>query len=168
MSVCDTILPEFDYECATTRKVLERLPDGKFDFRPHPKSGTLGWLASHLAEMPTWVPGTMKESEFDYGAAMASGNYKPTQHTTRDEVLTAFDKGVAEARQAMSEAKDEVFMQPWSLKNNGAEIFTMPKLMVIRGFIIKHTVHHRAQLGVYLRLNDIPLPGIYGPSADEA
>ena len=161
MAISDALLPEFDHEMANTRKTLERVPEGKFDWKPHVKSATMGWLATHLAMLPGWAVMTMRSGSFDVGTPGAAAG--PPSHNA----LELFDKNVAEARAAITAAKDEQFLEPWSLLNNGQTIFTMPKVAVLRSFVMNHLIHHRAQLGVYLRLNDIPVPSIYGPSADE-
>ena len=163
MAIKDALLPEFDREMQVTRKVLARVPDGKFAWKPHAKSMTLGRLATHLAQIPGWVKETLVQDSIDIG-----GEFKPTDLATRDEVLAAFDKVVAAARPLIEAATDGQFMAPWTLKNNGQDVFTMPKLSVVRAWVFSHTVHHRGQLSVYLRLNDVPVPSIYGPSADEA
>ncbi|HEU5411439.1 MAG TPA: DinB family protein [Candidatus Acidoferrales bacterium] len=169
MAIRDGILPEFDHEVANTRKVLERVPEGKPDFRPHPKSMTMDRLAGHLAEVPGWAKETILQDSID---ARPSGAAAPAQNialkmTSRKQLLEEFDKRVAAARAAIAGASDELLMKPWSLTAGGKTIFTLPKIAVLRGFVMNHMIHHRAQLGVYLRLNDVPVPSIYGPSADE-
>ncbi|QDU25980.1 DinB family protein [Anatilimnocola aggregata] len=160
------ILPEFDEEMANTRKVLERVPDEKFDWRCHPKSNTMGWNANHLAEIPGWVEGTLTQPFWD--AEPENGpKYAMPQCQNTKEVLELFDKNVAEGHAAIAAVKDEDTEFVWSLKVKGTPIITMPRKQVIRAFILSHTIHHRAHLCVYLRLNDIPVPGMYGPSADE-
>jgi len=166
MSYADTILPEFDQEMATTRKVLERIPEDKLDWKPHPKSNTIGWNANHLAEMAGWVEGTLTQLEWDI-TPEGGEPYESPKLTSRQEILDLFDKNVAEARKAFSEVKDEAMGEVWSLTKGGEPMITMPRAAVIRMFVLSHTVHHRAILCVYLRLNDIPVPGIYGPSGDE-
>ena len=160
------LLPEFDMEMANTRKTLERVPDDKLGWKPHDKSMTLGRLAGHLAELPWWGEMTIENDTFD----VAPQGAPPQQGLTaksRQEALDAFDKNVAAMRTAIAGATDERLMKPWSLLKGGQAIMTMPKIAVLRGFVMNHTIHHRAQLGVYLRLNNIPVPSIYGPSADE-
>jgi uncharacterized damage-inducible protein DinB len=153
-------------EMAHTRKTLERVPDDKLGWKPHEKSMTLGRLAGHLAELPTWGQMTIESDSHDL--APSSG---PTQQAltakSRQEALDAFDKNVASMRAAIAAASDDQLMKPWSLLKGGQKLMTMPKIAVLRGFVMNHTIHHRAQLGVYLRLNDIAVPSIYGPSADE-
>jgi uncharacterized damage-inducible protein DinB len=167
MSISKNLLPEFDDEMSKTRTVLERCPEAKFTFKPHPKSGSLIWLATHLANMPSWTVFTMNSDSFDYAPPGAPPT-KEEPVTSVKELLAKFDKGVAEARSALEGASDESIMKPWSLLAGGQTIFTLPKVAVYRGMIMNHMIHHRAQLTVYLRLNDVPVPGLYGPSADEA
>ena len=166
MPINQALLAEFDQEMPKTRRTLERVPDGKFDWRPHPKSGTMGWLASHLAHLAGWTTETIKRDSLD----LAPGGKRLEQPPTcnRQELLALFDKNAAEARAALAAATDEQLMKPWSLLRNGTALLTMPRIGILRGMIMNHIIHHRAQLGVYLRLNDIPVPAIYGPSADEA
>lgn len=166
MSYADTILPEFDHEMASTRKVLERVPDDKWNWRGHPKSNTIGWNANHLAEMVGWVGDIFRGPAFDV-APPDGPRYQSPSLATRDEVLELFDRNLAAARDAITNATDQDVAQTWSLMKAGQPIFTMPRSMVMRAFIINHVVHHRAILTVYLRLNDIPVPGLYGPSGDE-
>jgi len=165
MRIADGLLPEFDHEMATTRKTLERVPDDRFAWKPHEKSMAMGALASHLANLPSWVSLAIGAESFD----MAPGGQavRSPGCNSRQEVLAMFDKNVADARVALNSATDETIVQPWSLLSNGATILTMPKVAVVRNFVLNHSIHHRAQLGVYLRLNDIPVPSVYGPSADE-
>jgi len=167
MPIKDALLPEFDQEMATTRKTLERVPDDKLGWKPHPKSFSMGALATHIAEMVGWTPETMAKDSFDMQPPGAPP-YKQEVAASNKELLEKFDKGVTGARAAIAEATDEHLMQPWSLLHGGKALFTMPRIAVLRGFVMNHTIHHRAQLGVYLRLNDIPVPATYGPSADEA
>jgi len=162
MSLSDSLLPEFDHEMANTRRALERVPMDKPSWQPHPKSMPLGRLAVHLAELPGWATTTVETGELDF----ASG-YNPSKAETTQELLALFDKNVAEARAAIAGAGDEVWFQDWSLRNGEHVIFTMPKIAVLRSFVMNHTIHHRGQLTVYLRLNDVPVPSLYGPSADE-
>ena len=166
MAINETLLPEFDQEIANTRKTLERVPDDRFDWTPHKKSGTMVWLAGHLANIPSWASMTLNQNELDLapgGKAMAP---PPSPTNTRD-LLAMFDKNAAEARAAIAGASDGEFMKPWSLLKNGSKMMTMPKAAVLRSFVMNNLIHHRAQLGLYLRLNDSPVPSIYGPSADE-
>ena len=162
MPLNQALLPEFDHEMANTRKSLERIPDGKFDWKPHQKSMTLGGLATHLATINHWADAIIGLDSFDVKTAPPQPSLK-----SREEILDAFDKNTATARKAIAGASDEQLMKRWALLNGTNEIFSLPRIGVVRSFILNHTIHHRAQLGVYLRLNDIPVPSIYGPSADE-
>jgi uncharacterized damage-inducible protein DinB len=166
MSYAETILPEFDAEMAGARKVLERVPEDKLDWQAHPKSNTIGWNANHLAEIPGWVAGTLSQLEWDI-APQGGEAYQTPKLASRDEILAMFDKNVAEARAALAGVSDEAMEQMWSLLKAGETLMTMPRTTVIRNFVLNHTVHHRAILCVYLRLNDVPVPGLYGPSGDE-
>jgi len=167
MSYAENILPEFDQEMANTRKVLECIPKDKFDWQAHPKSNTIGWNANHLAEIPDWVEATITEASFDM-APEGGPRYESPKLTTREEILDLFDRNVATARKALAAAKDEAMGEMWSLLEGGKPMITMPRAAVIRSFVLNHAIHHRAILCVYLRLNDIPVPGMYGPSGDEA
>ncbi|HTP89803.1 MAG TPA: DinB family protein [Bryobacteraceae bacterium] len=162
MSFAEILLPEFDQEMASTRKMLACVPDGKFDYKPHEKSMPMGNLAGHVAEMATWVPTTLNTDRLDLTPDMM-----PTYPKTNAELLAALDKNVAEARAALEKATDEDVAKIWTLTWQGQTIFALPKSAVIRGMVMNHIIHHRAQLGVYLRLNNVAIPGMYGPSADE-
>ena len=166
MKISETLLPEFDQEMANTRKVLERVPAAKFSFKPHPKSSEFGALAAHVANMADWAGLTLETDSFDY-APPGAPPYETPKFASTDELLAAFDKSVAKARGALAASEDVSLLAPWTLMAGGKTIMTMPKVAVIRTFVLNHTIHHRAQLGVYLRLNDIPVPALYGPTADE-
>ena len=166
MAIAQSLLPEFDNEMANTRKTLERVPDAKFDWKPHSKSGSMGWLAGHLANLPMWAAVAIHQDSLDIEPADGQ-KFQLPKTTNQKELLEVFDKNVADARKAIAAATDEQLMKPWSLLKTGKPIFTFPKVGVLRAFVLNHIIHHRAQLGVYLRLNDIPVPSIYGPSADE-
>jgi len=166
MTIAEMFLPEYDLEMANTRKALERIPDDKLGWKAHPKSNTIGWVGSHLAEIPGWVSGTLMMNDWDI-APVGGDPYRTPTLKSRQEILSLFDKNVAEGRAAIAACSDEAFMQQWSLKAGGQALFTMPRVGVIRTFVLNHTIHHRGILCVYLRLNDIPVPGMYGPSADE-
>jgi uncharacterized damage-inducible protein DinB len=165
MSIAESLLPEFDREMGLTRRVLERVPDGQFAWKPHEKSMTLGRLAEHLAELPMWCRFTILESGIDVGTGRPAGYTPPA---TRAAVLDMFDKNLAEARAALNGRTDAELMAPWKLSSQGKEVFTMPKAVVLRGFVMNHMIHHRGQMSVYLRLHNVPVPSLYGPSADEA
>jgi len=166
MSIAETILPEFDQEMAGTRKTLERVPDDKLAWKGHPKSNTIGWVAAHLAEIPGWVQSVLTQSELDINP-VGGEPYKSPPATSRAQLLEVFDKNVAAARKVIAATSDDAFMKSWSLLAAGQTIFTMPRAAVLRTFIMNHIIHHRAIFTVYLRLNDIPVPGLYGPSGDE-
>ncbi len=166
MPISQALLPEFDQEMANTRKTLERVPDDRFDWKPHPKSGTMGWLAGHVANIPGWAATSIEKDSLDIQPPGAPPPQMPVPRS-RKEILDLFDQGSATARAAITSASDEHLMKPWTLLQGGKTIFTMPRIAVLRGFVMNHLIHHRAQLGVYLRLNDIPVPSTYGPSADE-
>lgn len=157
------LLPEFDHEFAETRKALERVPEDRFDWKPHDKSFSLGRLAGHLAEIPEWMGPTVNLEVLDFDEM----DYTPFEPSSREEILARFDEAVAEARKILADTSGETMMQEWSMKYGGEITMTMPKAAVIRSFILSHNVHHRAQLGVYLRLLDVAVPGHYGPTADE-
>ncbi len=166
MTYAESLLPEFDQEMANTRKVLEHLPDDKLEWQAHPKSHTIGWNANHIADMPNWLVAVLTTPHLDI-APVGGEPYASPQLTSREEILGLFDKNVAAAREALTGAKDEEVGQPWTLLQGGNPIFTMPRSSMIRSYILNHIIHHRAHLCVYLRLNDIPVPGMYGPSGDE-
>jgi len=162
MSFSQTLLPEFDEEMKNTRKLLQCVPDGKLDYRPHSKSMTLGRLASHVAELPGWTNFTLGQEVLEL-----QPDFKPEIAGTRAELLETFDKCVSEARQQITAASDADWQKIWTFKYAGKTVFSMPRSAVMRGMIMNHLIHHRAQLGVFLRLNDVPFPGMYGPSADD-
>jgi uncharacterized damage-inducible protein DinB len=166
MNFAQMILPEFEQEMAGTRKTIERIPNDKIDWKAHPKSNTIGWVGSHLAEIPGWVEGTLTQSKWDFSPP-GEEPYRTPDLRTHEAMLAEFDKNVAAAKKAIAATSDEAFLVPWTLLFQGQEIFTMPRIAVIRGFVISHTIHHRAYLCSYLRLNDIPVPALYGPSGDE-
>jgi uncharacterized damage-inducible protein DinB len=162
MALADALLPEFDHEMAVTRTLLSRVPDGVFNWKPHPKSMSLGQLARHVATLPLWGVVTLTQPAFDLAA---NPPLAPCQ--TRAEVLQLFDTHVAQTRAALVGIDDATLMTPWSLQQGGHTLFSMPKAGVWRTFVMSHLIHHRAQLGVYLRMHDVPLPAMYGPTADE-
>ena|SRR2546425_1957849 len=160
MTIAESLLPEFDQEMATTRRLLERVPSDKAAWRPHPKSFPLGHLAQLVARMPGWLTSMLRNTEINLAT---SPGYS---FETTPSLLAEFDRNVREARAALASAKDADFTVPWSLKHGDHVIMTMPRSAVVRTHI-NHLVHHRGQLSVYLRMNDVPLPSIYGPTADE-
>ncbi len=167
MTIGQMMLGEFDQEMQNTRKTLERCPDEKWNWKPHEKSGTLGWLAGHVATMVSWLPTTLNTEELDY-APVGGPAYQPPKIENRKGLLVEFDKNAAEARAALSSVSDAEMMKGWKLLAGGKEIFTLPRVACIRGMVLNHLIHHRAQLTVYYRLLGVPVPGLYGPSADEA
>ena len=167
MTIGQSMLGEFDQEMQNTRKILERCPDEKWNWKPHEKSGTLGWLAGHVGAAPEWIAMTIKTEELDYAPAGGPA-YEPPKINNRKELLAAFDKASAEARTALAAVSDAELMKNWKLLAGGQEIFTLPRIACIRGMCLNHLYHHRGQLTVYFRLLGVAVPGIYGPSADEA
>ncbi len=165
MAIGNSLLPEFDQEMANTRKTLDRVPDDKLAWVPHEKSFAMGGLASHLANLPGWASLTLVSDSFDVAPGGQPVKFPPLPSI--DAVLEAFDKNVASARAAIAGASDEELLKPWTLLSNGRAVMTLPRIAVVRSFVMNHMIHHRAQLGVYLRLNNLPVPSIYGPSADE-
>ena len=166
MTIGQSMLPEYDLEMQNTRTTLERVPDDKWNWKPHDKSGTVGWLASHIATLPGWTTMTINTEQFDY-APVDGPTYQPPKIENRKELLAVFDKESAEARAALAAVSDQELMKGWTLLAGGNTVFTMPRIACIRGFVTNHLIHHRAQLGVYYRLLGVPVPGLYGPSADE-
>ena len=166
MKMSDLFLPEFEQEMTTARKTLERIPEDKLSWKPHDKSMPLDRLAGHIAELAGWAVPTIAQDSLDF---MPPGQppYQPTIATSRKQVLEIFDKNREASRKAIAGASDEHLMKNWSLMRGGQTLMTMPRFAVLRSFCINHIIHHRAQLGVYLRLNNVPVPSVYGPSADE-
>ena len=167
MTIGQSMLAEYDQEMQNTRKILERVPDEKWNWKPHEKSGTVGWLAAHVALLPGWTTMTINTEEFDYAPADGKSSYQPPKIENRKDLLAAFDKEAAEARAALASVSDQDMMKTWKLLAGGNEIFAMPRVAVVRGVVMNHLIHHRAQLGVYFRLLDVAVPGLYGASADE-
>lgn len=163
MKLSQALLAEFDQEMPSTRRTLERIPMDKYDWTPHAKSFSIGKLATHVAQIPNWATVTVQTDELDF----AQQPSEPPNPRTTEELLAFFDQNVAEARAALAGMSEEEFEKPWTLRSGEKVFFTAPKAAVLRSFVMNHLVHHRAQLTVYLRLNDIPVPGLYGPSADE-
>ena len=165
MTISQSLLPEFDQEMASTRKVLERIPDDKLDWKAHPKSNTIRWVGTHLATIPSWTGYTLQQDSLDVNPG--GQEMRTTPAASRDEILERFDRNVAQARKDIASTSDAEFAKMWTLLNNGTAMFSLPKAAVLRSFVFNHIIHHRGHLCVYLRLNDIPVPGLYGPSADE-
>lgn len=165
MSIAATVLPEFDSEMATTRTMLERVPDARAQWTPHVKSRTLGELASHIGNLPRLGLITMETDELDVSPANGAGA-ATAQFESTAALMRTFDNNVHRARAAIESASDSDMMEPWTLRRAGKTVWTLPRAAVLRSFILSHMIHHRGQLSVYLRLNDVPLPPVYGPSAD--
>lgn len=163
MTMAELLLPEFDHEMRTTRAVLERTPAQDAAWRPHPKSTSLGDLALHIATIPSWMAPTLTQPELDLAPKPGTA---PQRFESVEKLLESFDENVKDARAALVKARDADFAVPWTLKAGGKVIFTQPRGAVLRSFILSHMVHHRGQLTVYLRLRDVPLPSVYGPTAD--
>jgi len=162
MTISEALLTEFDQEMANTRKTLERVPN-KPDFQPHPKSMSLGKLAPHVAELAGFGLSVLETPQVDFSA----GTYKPLAFESAAQLVRVFDEGAAKVRRALAKTPDEAWSANWKLLFEGKPIFEGPRFLAYREMFLNHIVHHRAQLGVYLRLNDIAVPAIYGPSADE-
>lgn len=163
MAERDSLLPEFDQETSATRRVLERVPEGAFEWRPHAKSFNMGELATHLSRLPHWGTLILTRDGYDLETSGPRGQALPTVAA----VLDQFDTNVREVRSALVEMTDGQLLQPWSLRRGDRVVMSVPKVSAVRGFVIRHMVHHRGQMTVYLRMNDVPLPPLYGPTADE-
>ena len=166
MPIYEALLPELEMEAATTRKFFERLPEDKLEFKPHEKSMPLGRLAGHIAEMVGWGSTTLETEQLDFAPAGAPP-VQPLIASSREQLLREFEKNLDGFRAALPKASDQHFMKPWTLLSGGKVFFTMPRITVIRSMVLNHIIHHRAQLGVYYRMNNVPVPSSYGPSADE-
>jgi uncharacterized damage-inducible protein DinB len=162
-NIATGLIAELTQEAATTRKILERIPAEKFDYKPHEKSMTMSRLATHVVEMVDWITETCTKDELDF----ATMDYKPFEPKTAAELVEYHDKLIGKALEVLKNTSDEDMHKPWTLKNGETVYFTMTKIATIRTMCFNHIWHHRGQLSVYLRLNDIPVPQIYGPSADE-
>lgn len=165
MAIKDMLLPEYDQEAAQTRRVLERVPEEHFDWRPHDRSMNLRHLASHIAENQDWARIIMKSTEFDLMKAMENG-FESARAASRAELLEMFDSRRAEAR-AHLDRDDAGYLESWTFLKGGEKVVTLPRIAAVRTFLMNHVIHHRGQLTVYLRLKNVPVPGMYGPSADE-
>jgi uncharacterized damage-inducible protein DinB len=164
MSMTAAMLQEFENEAKTTRRVLERVPPDKLTWRPHPKSMSLGELALHVAMSPGYIAENWACQD---SLELGKGGSKPPEPTSTQEIVAAHDEGVIRTKNALAKIGDTGLSEPWTATMNGATVFNMPKAVLIRSLVMNHTFHHRGQLSVYLRLLDVPVPSIYGPSADE-
>ena len=161
MPTIQEFLQELDHEAVTTRRVLERVPEDRFDWRPHHKSMSLGQLADHIAQIPLRISGIAKEAGFD-----AANITPPASPASAEELLATFDSGLAGARDTIGSMRDADLAGMWRMTLDGKELMAMPRGAVLRNILFNHWYHHRGQLTVYLRLNDVPLPSVYGPTAD--
>jgi uncharacterized damage-inducible protein DinB len=161
MPIKDALLAEYDHEIGTTRKLLERLPDEKLAWRPHAKSMSLGGLGTHLSNLLLWTETILNDASFDVATVT-----RAAERTSRADILSAFDANAKRARGWMDKT-DAEYVGRWSLLRGGHEMFSMPRVAAFRSMVMSHLIHHRGQLSVYLRLNDISVPPIYGPTADE-
>jgi DinB family len=163
MALSEILLSEFDQEMANTRRSLERVPGDKFDWKPHSKSMTLGSLATFVAILPSWGTTTIAQDSLDL---LGPAPPAPDASSAKD-LVELFDKNVADARSAIAGASDQHLMKPWTLLKGDQRLLSLPRITVLRSFVMNHMIHHRGQLSVYLRMNDVPVPALYGPSADE-
>lgn len=161
--IAETSLPQIEFEFGNTHKMLERVPEEFFSWKPHEKSMTVLRLATHIATLPEWLTIAVSTPELD----VSKSPYAPPKFETTEEIVKAFDKNAKDAVEAMKGASDETLLAQWTLRKGERIISAMPRIAVIRGMVLSHMIHHRAQLGVFLRLLDVPIPGMYGPSADE-
>jgi uncharacterized damage-inducible protein DinB len=161
MRLVDPLLMELDQEAQTTQRILERVPDNKLTWRPHPKSYSLGQLALHIASVPGNVSAAAAQDTFE------APNFSQSEPKSRQEILDTFSKGLASAKDTLNKMDDARLMSMWSLTRNGKVLMTIPRIGFLRSILMNHNYHHRGQLSVYLRMLDVPVPSIYGPSADE-
>ena len=162
MKLTEQLIAELQQEAATTRKMLERVPEESLEWKPHEKSMTLGRLAAHVAGLyGTWLQTTLSQDEFDLAESL------PLKASTVADILAAFDRNVASALELLQAQSDERMSMMWRLKRGGQVLFELPRWAVLRSMVINHIIHHRGQLSVYLRLLNVPLPSVYGPTADE-
>jgi len=162
MTISELLLPEFDQEMKSTRKLLECVPDEKLSYKPHEKSMSVAQLASHITMLPFWAAETINKDTLDL-----SPDQKPFMAASKTDLLNAFDTNVELGRAAISVAGDDHLLKTWTLTSGGKTFLAMPRVNVLRSVVMNHLIHHRAQLGVTLRLTDVAIPGMYGPSADD-
>jgi uncharacterized damage-inducible protein DinB len=165
VAIKDALLPEFDHEMGVTRRLLERVPEADFGWKPHEKSFSLGALVAHLAQIPEWSAMILDQPSFNLESSAEHTRPGPT---SRAQLLAAFDEAVARARGRVAVKSDGELMAVWTFQKDGQTVFTVPAVAAFKSFIVNHSIHHRGQLSVYLRLRNVPLPAMYGPSADEA
>lgn len=158
-----SLIAELQHEAASTKRILEKVPEGKFDWKPHPKSMTLGRLASHVAELPGFLNSILTMDEVDF----AKGDYKPSFATTPEELKAVFQQKLDEVLKTLQNTTDEKMHTNFTLRSGDHVIATVPRIVAVRSMALNHIIHHRGQIAVYLRLLDVPVPGMYGPSADE-
>lgn len=163
MPINQSLITELEQESKATKRLLERVPIEKSDWKPHTKSMTLGRLATHVAELPGWISTALDTDELDF----AKIEYKPRIAKSNSELIEIFNENLTKGLESLKKATDEDFMKNWTMRNGEQVFFTLPKIAVLRSTAYNHLYHHRGQLTVFLRLNDVPLPGIYGPTADE-
>ena len=165
MAFKEALLAEFDHEIGSTRRLLERVPDAQLGWKPHDKSYSLGDLSGHIANLTTWMDRILESTELDLASV---ADARPSSPASTDDVLKRLDVNAKSARAKLAGQTDASLVAAWTLKNEGREVFTMPRSSVLRSFVFNHLIHHRGQLTVYLRLQNVPLPSLYGPTADEA
>jgi uncharacterized damage-inducible protein DinB len=164
MPMIDAVVAEMEYEAKGTRRALERVPEGRLDFKPHEKSMSLRRLAGHVAELPAWGQLILTSDEMNF----ATMDYEPFLPQSRDELVVRCDDAMELFRQAAAGVTDEDMLATWTMRNGDHVILSLPRISVVRSTVLNHIYHHRGQLTVYLRLLDVPVPALYGPSADEA
>lgn len=165
-TITTALLPEFDREMGTTRRLLERVPDPALGWKPHEKSMSLGQLATHLARLTSWTPTIVDGTTFDMAVARAMP--RPAPAASAAALVALFDQHTSAARATFAGKSDADWLTVWTLTNGTEVVFTVPRVSAFRTMVLNHAIHHRGQLSVYLRLNDVPLPSIYGPTADES
>ncbi len=163
MTISESLLPEFDVEMENTRKLLAAVPEGKWNWKPHPKSMSLGHLAGHIADMTGWAVDTVEKPSLELGP----NDYKPYIPQSVDDLVSTFQEKRSQARSAIAKASDADMNHVWTMIWSGQKVIEMPRFAVLRSLVINHIIHHRGQLTVYVRLFDGKVPGLYGPSADE-
>ena len=166
LTLVELLIPEFETEMASTRRVLAAVPDSKFDWKPHEKSMSMRRLAGHVACIPSWVSNALREGQMEVAPDLARENvtFRPA---SSQEMLERFDAWVAQAKTDLAASDDAALEQEWVMTFKGQPVLRLPRRSVVRTWVLNHLIHHRAQLGVYLRLNDVKVPGVYGPTADE-